>query len=1335
GEIAELKDTINTMVDQLGTFADEVSRVAQEVGTEGKLGGQAYVKGVDGTWKLLTDNVNQMAKNLTEQVRDIAIVTKGVARGNFTKKISVPLKGEMADLKDTINTMVDQLGTFADEVTRVAREVGTDGKLGGQVNVEGVDGAWKDLTESVNQMANNLTVQVRSFAQISEAAAQGEFSGLITVEASGEMNALKQQINNIVNKLRDAIQRHKLAREAAEIANRAKSEFLANMSHEIRTPMNGIISMTTLLDDDNLTHTQRDSIKVSITLAHSLLGIINDILDISKIEAGRMDCEEGAFMMRPMLFGMLKTMCSKIVQKGLDLSLEVDPRVPDVLFSDHMRLRQIITNLAGNAVKFTNYGSVSIKVEMHGILSKTDIMLVISVSDTGIGIPKEKQEVIFDMFSQADGSTTRRYGGTGLGLSICRRLVNLLGGEIWVNSKPEQGSTFQFTSKFHVPKVPKSVLLKRLLPYRNNRILIISTTAQTEEGYATILRLMDMLKTLRFRPELVRTLDEATMRVVQYPLEKMYYNSVIVDTQKLVNDLRESPEPRFHFIPLIYFISDSPKISIHKSVVFGINSYFGPELDLAELANSIQPAMEIRKVPRARKPSSSRPMHILLADDNVINQKLALRLMKLPHYKITVVSNGQLAVEAVVEAWRKNLEDFHFNPKSKIKDRRTESKEVEYFTGDIDRDPDIWIKLGRLCHEHLEEDPTTLHASPDNKRRSSKYAAHRLKAVDKQKKKPIARHNSHPHGSVPHATPGTEGGANNNSTNNNGADQQDNQEQRPIEIEEDMDLYPITSQRNADPQQPKIVSDLYMPRDENHKYAHIPKPFDAILMDVQMPVMGGFEATKRIRKWEEVQDVGFRIPIIALTAHAMVGDRERCLRSGMDEYITKPLQMAALMETIRAFEPPLDLSTLDDSEFSDSSEGEYSGSEIAEEGAGSHKTSSDNEMTGKDQALEKHQDLVRELIAPKYEAICRDTLQEMTEKRLTRIRRRNEDMYPDDITDSHAAALNYTSRSAYNETEMPTLFNEKSRIYDSEYAPEGEYLYDDSEEDIPPKPKPIEQILEERPDMDIIIHKKVVFEANDGQQEGNRYIRHTNPNIKDKLTQFYNQEYIDPLASIDPTHTNTRGFDVSRHSIIDPHLMSYEETSPPPPSNQQVDIENLPNLIRFVQPKSQGATTASPSLPQEVLPPPLPSSSSELIQKMDDPTIPGINIGQQQQPGMAGIPNNNSNFGQGSLYPPIQQNEKGKEVDHHIHSADAPESSSPDLKMDSKQKKKKKATRHDSGMSGSSSASKKADKPKLDPEMMKRLVKARKKLDRAEKSRRVSQSGNDGDTESKDKSK
>src|SRR5437773_2584482 len=264
GEVAELKDTINTMVDQLRAFADEVTRVAREVGTEGKLGGQAMVPGVAGTWKDLTDSVNFMASNLTDQVRDIAPVTNAVALGDVLQKITVEVQGEVAELKDTINTMVDQLGAFADEVTRVAREVGTEGKLGGQAVVPCVSGTWKDLTDNVNQLAGNLTGQVRNIAQVTTAVARGDLSQKITVQVRGEVAQLKDTINTMVDQLRGfAADVTRVAREVGtegKLGGQAAVPGVAGTWKDLTDSVNAMAS--------NLTAQVRNIADVTIAVAY-----------------------------------------------------------------------------------------------------------------------------------------------------------------------------------------------------------------------------------------------------------------------------------------------------------------------------------------------------------------------------------------------------------------------------------------------------------------------------------------------------------------------------------------------------------------------------------------------------------------------------------------------------------------------------------------------------------------------------------------------------------------------------------------------------------------------------------------------------------------------------------------------------------------------------------------------------------------------------------------------------------------------------------------------------------------------------------------------------------
>jgi signal transduction histidine kinase/HAMP domain-containing protein/CheY-like chemotaxis protein len=681
GEVAALAQTINTMVGTLSAFADEVTRVAREVGTEGRLGGQADVKGVSGTWKDLTDNVNSMADNLTSQVRNIAQVTTAVAQGDLSKKIDVNARGEILELKTTINTMVDQLSAFAAEVTRVAREVGREGRLGGQAEVEGVSGTWKRLTENVNELAGNLTRQVRAIAEVTSAVASGDLTRSISVEARGEVAELKDNINAMVQSLRETIQanqqqdwlktnlarigglmqghrdlavvaemimdelvplvgaqhgtfflaeqdpdvtdgrairlrliagyglradrdtplqyrigqsligqvarskrsivvdnvpegyitvssglgeakpaslavlpilfedqvlgvielasfspftevetsflgqltetlgvnfntiianartdtllgqsqrltaelqarseelqaqQEELQRSNAELGDKAallaaqnrdietknaeieqarqeieerarqlalaskyKSQFLANMSHELRTPLNSLLILARLLAQNpgrNLTAKQVEYAHVIHSAGSDLLQLINDILDLSKVEAGRMDIHAERFALRELLDDIQATFQPLTAEKGLEFAVEADPDTPRELFTDRQRLRQVIGNLLSNAAKFTERGGVRLRAAMTGRrTSAGGAILAFSVADTGIGIAPENVSTIFGAFQQGDGTLSRRYGGTGLGLSIAREVSTLLGGEITAESELGSGSTF-----------------------------------------------------------------------------------------------------------------------------------------------------------------------------------------------------------------------------------------------------------------------------------------------------------------------------------------------------------------------------------------------------------------------------------------------------------------------------------------------------------------------------------------------------------------------------------------------------------------------------------------------------------------------------------------------------------------------------------------------------------------------------------------------------------------------------------------------------------------------------------------------------------------------------
>ncbi len=1113
GEILELKNTINTMVDQLNAFAAEVTRVAREVGTDGKLGGQAQVPGVAGTWKDLTDNVNVMAINLTEQVRGIVKVVTAVANGNLTQKLTVNAKGEVAALAETINNMTGTLATFADQVTTVAREVGVEGRLGGQANVPGSAGTWKDLTGNVNLLADNLTNQVRAIAEVATAVTKGDLTRSIQVEASGEVAELKDNINTMIDNLRLTTDRNteqdwlktnlarvtgmlqgqrdlgtvgrmllselaplvnaqqgviyqmeteesanmvllsafaddgesghlrrlrigdglvgqcalekqrmliadlpertvpirsglfqsvprnvivlpvlfedrvkavielaslsaftashlafleqltasigivlnsieatmqtegllkqsqqlaaelqtqqkelqqtneQLAQKAQQLAeqnveverknqeieqarraleekakelaltSKYKSEFLANMSHELRTPLNSILVLGQQLSenpDHNLTPKQVEFARTIHGAGTDLLNLISDILDLSKIESGTVSVEAEEVFFAGLLEMVARPFRHEAENRRLEFEVHSDPHLTRSLVTDSKRLQQVLKNLLSNAFKFTEKGGVNLSVsvaeggwsENHPILNGAASVVAFEVTDSGIGIPHEKQRIIFEAFQQADAGTSRKYGGTGLGLAISRELASLLGGEIQLRSTPSKGSTFTLylpltyvgPSASNVARTDRRVsttplqltsmvvsehAVEQIADDRNNlqpddAVLLI---VEDDPHYARVLCDLSHDKGFKVLVAL-RGTDALTLAREFHPTAvslDVFLPDMLGWT--VLNHLKQDPATRHIPVQMLTLDEDRHHGLARGAFAFVTKPTSPEDLDMA--------------LSRIKDYAAPRRKRLLIVEDNPAEQLSIRELLGYDDIDISVAPTGAAALKMVSEeSFDCVVLDLRLPDMSgfEILEHMREIPSaidlpVVVFTGK-ELSPEEDAQLHTLARSVVVKGVE----SPERLLDETALFLHRVVAdLPLEKQKMLDRlHRSD------EALMG-----------------------RKVLVVDD-DVRNIFALSSVLERRGMVVLTAGTGREAISMLESTPD-VAIVLMDIMMPEMDGYATMQVIR-----QNPAFRrLPIVALTAKAMKGDREKCLEAGASEYLAKPVNTEQLLSALR----------------------------------------------------------------------------------------------------------------------------------------------------------------------------------------------------------------------------------------------------------------------------------------------------------------------------------------------------------------------------------------------------------------------------------------------------
>jgi HAMP domain-containing protein/CheY-like chemotaxis protein len=1114
GEILELKVTINTMVDQLNAFAGEVSRVAREVGTEGKLGGQAKVPGVAGTWKDLTDNVNVMAANLTEQVRGIVKVVTAVANGDLKPKLTVNAKGEVAALAETINNMTGTLATFADQVTTVAREVGVEGRLGGQANVPGAAGTWKDLTGNVNLLAENLTSQVRTIAEVATAVTQGDLTRSIQVEARGEVAELKDNINTMINNLRLTTERNneqdwlktnlarftgmlqgqrdlgtvgrmllseltplvnaqqgviyrvegadspelrlvaafadqalstqehalrmgeglvgqcaaekrgmvltdlpadttpirsglfraiprnvivlpvlfegevkavielaslsgftashlafleqltasigillnsieatmqtealleqsqqlatelqtqqrelqqtneQLAQKAQQLAeqnqeverknqeieqarraleekatelsltSKYKSEFLANMSHELRTPLNSILILGQQLGDNsegNLSPKQVEFARTIHGAGTDLLNLITDILDLSKIESGTVTVMAESVVLESVLESLVRPFRHEAETRHLSLEIQADPMLGRTMITDSKRLQQVLKNLLSNAFKFTEHGGVRLRVfpavtgwsAEHPVLQHAGNVVAFEVSDTGIGIPQEKQRIIFEAFQQADAGTSRKYGGTGLGLAISRELATLLGGEITLRSVPGLGSTFTLylPQSYVVPATTATgehdTRGGRAVPAAFPAVRVWDRPAETvpddrddlspsdavllivedDPKYAQVL--VDQAHAQDFKVLVAARGSDALVLAREHHPAAISLDVFLPDMLgwTVLSQLKQDPALRHIPVQIVTLDEDRQ----HGLARGAFN--FLPKPTTTEGLDVALSRIKAYTEPRQRR--------LLVVEDNEAEQMSIAELLGHDDVEIEAVSTGAEALAAlrsqpydcaVLDLRLPDMSGFDVLEHIK-EDTRLADVPVVVFTGK-ELSPEEDNRLHTLARSVVVKGVE----SPERLLDETSLFLHRvLSDLPPDKQQMLDRlHRS----------------------------DEDLVGKKVLVVDDDIrNIFALSSvleRRGMEVLTAGTGHEAIATLESTSGVA-------IVLMDIMMPQMDGFQTMQAIRQMPPHR----RLPIIALTAKAMKGDREKCLDAGASDYLAKPVNTEQLLSALR----------------------------------------------------------------------------------------------------------------------------------------------------------------------------------------------------------------------------------------------------------------------------------------------------------------------------------------------------------------------------------------------------------------------------------------------------